>query len=297
MPDQEPNEEDHKEAPEEHEEAVDGDLEYPSVFEGEIGQLYQEDLVALRLRPLQVHKTMPLDVQKATDSDLAAEYYRCYGHEQHLARCNQVIEALYQRYEAKLYTYLLAVTKNDATANDIFQEVWLLVVDSESGLAVRIAEVQAKKQEFEFWPYLRMIARNKWYDHLRRCNRRNETTLDTTEDDEAPFQPKADPSWQPEEQIQALYNAQLTTECLEQVVDAIEKLPWVQQQTIVLRYCIGLRLNETAQAQGITLNGVRSRLRSAKAKLKPILIKCKEKGDLPFYKPKRGNNSDNDTQE
>lgn len=298
MSDQERNEEERKEAPEEREKAVEGELEDPNVFEDRIGRLDQADHVALKLRPLHVHKIMPKEVQETTDSDLVTEYYRCYGHTQHLTKCNQVFDALYQRYESQLYTYLLAVTKNDATANDIFQEVWAVVVDPERGLAKQITKIQAEGKEFAFWPYLRMVAQNKWYDLLRICQRRNETTLDTTDnEEEASLQPKADSSWQPEEQLQEFYNEQLTSECLEQLVTAIEKLPWEQQQAVVLRYCIGLRLDEIAQIQNVKRNGVRTRLRMAKAKLEPILMRCKQNIDLPLYKPKRGNDSDNDTQE
>src|SRR5262245_4810517 len=56
-----------------------------------------------------------------------------------------VVDGLIERYQHRLFRYLLSVTGNRATAEDVFQETWLHVLQ-------RGHQYRAQC-EFEVWPF------------------------------------------------------------------------------------------------------------------------------------------------
>src|SRR5215475_5207884 len=95
-----------------------------------------------------------------------------------------LLDALIEQYQHRLLRYLLHLTGNRAVAEDLFQEVWVRVLEK--------GHLYDGRNHFVTW--LMSIGHNVAIDHLRR---RNPASLDEMQDaeDGAPFEPPSgDPS-------------------------------------------------------------------------------------------------------
>src|SRR3974390_2591130 len=91
-----------------------------------------------------------------------------------------VLDALIEQYQHRLLRYLAHMTGNRATAEDLFQETWVRVLEK--------GHQYDGKSKFSTW--LMTIAHNVAIAHLRR---RTNASLDEMRDPEdgAPFEPVA----------------------------------------------------------------------------------------------------------
>src|SRR5271165_5831416 len=91
-----------------------------------------------------------------------------------------VLDALIEQYQHRLLRYLAHLTGNMATAEDLFQETWIRVLEK--------GHQYDGKSRFVTW--LMTIAHNVAIDHLRK---RRPASLDEMRDPEdgAPFEPEA----------------------------------------------------------------------------------------------------------
>src|SRR5687767_1602447 len=69
-------------------------------------------------------------------------------------------DTLLARYQNRLYRYLLRLTANPASADDLFQETWLKV----------ITRIHRYDERRPFEPWLFSVARNLAIDHLRKVS-------------------------------------------------------------------------------------------------------------------------------
>src|SRR3974390_2623316 len=129
----------------------------------------------------------------------------------------EVLDALIEQYQHRLLRYLAHMTHNQATAEDLFQETWIRVLEK--------GHQYDGKSRFSTW--LMTIAHNVAIDHLRR---RTPASLDEMRDaeDAAPFEPvAADPS--PFEQVSAI-------EDKARIQAALDELPAIFREVLVLRF-------------------------------------------------------------
>jgi RNA polymerase sigma-70 factor (ECF subfamily) len=151
------------------------------------------------------------------------------------------VDGLIERYQHRLFRYLLSLTGNRATAEDVFQDTWLRVL--ERGHQYRA------QWKFEVWLFA--IARNLTIDLSRR---KRVVSLDGLMDpvDGVPFEPStATPS--PFEQVLAGEHAMRMERIL-------ERIPAVYREVLVLRFHEDLTLEELATIISIPLSTVKSRL-------------------------------------
>jgi RNA polymerase sigma-70 factor (ECF subfamily) len=168
-----------------------------------------------------------------------------------------VFGTLVRRYERELYGYLRRYLGDEELAADVFQntfvQVFVKVGQYEHGRPVR--------------PWLYAIATNQAIDALRRRNRRADTRADPLlagdNGDESArplFEVLRDREPGPVEQAEGAELRQL-------VRDAVDRLPDLLRQVVVMAYFQGLRYQEIADALDIPLGTVKSRLHAALAKL------------------------------
>ena len=72
----------------------------------------------------------------------------------------EAFDALLNRYQNRLYRYLLRLTANPAVAEDLFQETWLKV----------ITRIDRYDESRPFEPWLFSVARNLAIDYLRKAS-------------------------------------------------------------------------------------------------------------------------------
>jgi RNA polymerase sigma-70 factor, ECF subfamily len=152
-------------------------------------------------------------------------------------------ETLYARHRGALYRFMLRSLKDRATAEELFQEAWIRVIEAR--------ERYAASARFTTWLYT--IAHNLMVDHWRRKG----LSLVELNDEHA----SAD---NPERQAEA-------RESVARFLQALEGLPPVQREAFLLREEAGLSVAEIAAATGTNEEAAKSRLRYAMAKLKAAI--------------------------
>ncbi|MCP5115371.1 MAG: sigma-70 family RNA polymerase sigma factor [bacterium] len=154
------------------------------------------------------------------------------------------VGAFIERYQFRLYRYLLRLVRDPATAEDLFQQTWLRVVE-------KIRRYDARRS-FEAWLFA--VAHNLAIDHLRK--RRLESL-----DEPAPI------GETPAARLPAGGEDALTTLLaagrLELVVETMAKLPAVYREVLTLRFEEEMKLEEIAEVAGAPVGTVKSRLRRA----------------------------------
>jgi RNA polymerase sigma-70 factor (ECF subfamily) len=180
--------------------------------------------------------------------------------EQLLARLRDgeraVFGALVRRYERELFGYLRRYLGDDDLADDVFQNTFV--------------QVYLKIQQYEpgrpAKPWLYAIATNQAIDALRRRNRRADQRADavTTNDEDGQPRPLFEllpaPGDEPAESA-------IRDEQRELVRAAVDRLPDLLRQVVILAYFQGLKYRDVAEALDIPVGTVKSRLHAALARL------------------------------
>ena len=154
-------------------------------------------------------------------------------------------ETLYRRHRGPLYRFVLRAVKQRSAAEELFQEVWIRVIESRSRYA--------PQARFTTWLYT--IAHNLLVDHWRKKG----LSLVSLDAQDLPLD-SADPARQAE-----------ARQSLGRFLDILEKLPPAQREAFLMREEAGLTAAEIAAATGTNEEAAKSRLRYAMAKLKAAL--------------------------
>lgn len=154
-------------------------------------------------------------------------------------------ETLYARHRARLYRFVLRSVKSRPTGEELFQEIWLRVIEARGRYS--------PQARFTTWLYT--IAHNHLVDHWRKRG----LTLVALEGDEA-----AGASPDPADQAQA-------RQSLERFAAALQALPPLQREAFLLHEEGELSVAEIAKATGTNEEAAKSRLRYATAKLKAAM--------------------------
>src|SRR5712672_4772422 len=176
-------------------------------------------------------------------------------------------EELVRRYDRNVFRIAQHITQNREDAEDVVQEAFLKAYGN-------LAQFQ---EQSKFYTWLVRIAVNEALMKLRRRKPERTVSLDEevkTEDDSLPRE-VADWSPNPEQ----MYNQ---AELRDILTRTIQGLPEGFRTVFVLRDKEGLSTEETAEALGLSIPAVKSRLLRARLQLRERLnryFKKKESGD------------------
>jgi RNA polymerase sigma-70 factor (ECF subfamily) len=199
---------------------------------------------------LESSATSSADLEALPDESLLEQFRR--GN-------SEAFGQLVRRYERELYGYLRRYLGDGSLAEDVFQNTFLQVYvksgQYEAGRPVR--------------PWLYVIATNQAIDAMRRNGRHQAASLD---------EPRSDGGGGGEGDLARLMEmlqsrgpspveAASSAERREQVRASVEKLPDFLKQVLILAYYQGLKYREIADALGIPVGTVKSRLHAALVKL------------------------------
>ena len=186
-----------------------------------------------------------MDIQKDIQNDDELVVSFCKGN-------NQAFEELVLRYKNPLYQYILSLVKNESTAEDLFQDVFISL----------FKHAGTYKPEGKFKAWLFLTARNKVLNYWR--DNKNATSLDQTDDDGNAYlqETLADNSRPVLEELS-------WQELQETVRQALEKLSPRQREMMYLRQFMSFQ--EIADTVGRPLGTVLADCHRAVKKLRQLI--------------------------
>ena len=156
---------------------------------------------------------------------------------------SDAFSTLVLRYKSKLYTSIYLLLKDKYLAEDMFQDVFIRVIDKlKKGLY---------KEEGKFLPWVMRIAHNMCLDHFRKVKRLPAMKMS---DDSDFF-----------EQLDILTpgsdSRMMAAETSTQVREILDNLPDEQREIIILRHYADLTFKEIAALKHISINTALGRMR------------------------------------
>ena len=159
---------------------------------------------------------------------------------------NEAFDELLQRYQEKLYNYILYIVRNNDVADDIFQETFVKVIVSlRQGRYIETGR---------FYAWLTRIAHNMLIDQFR--FEKNENLI---------YEEDAEHAWQ---ETSILLDTHRESEIVnEQVLNDVRRimdhLPDNQREVVYMRYYQDLSFKEISDITGVSINTALGRMRYA----------------------------------
>jgi len=183
-----------------------------------------------------------------TDDELVSEY---------LDGDEKAFEELYHRYNIQLFNFILSMVKDNEAANDIFQEVFIKVINK-----------LPSYREGNFKAMIYLIARNSVIDFIKskkNKNQRNNISIDQNIDEEHTLEDLIASGENPEKELITIYENK-------KLYEAISTLSEEYREIILLKHFSGLRFEEISKTLNIPLGTLLSRFKRAMDKLREKLI-------------------------
>jgi RNA polymerase sigma-70 factor (ECF subfamily) len=198
-------------------------------------------------------------------TELETEYIRrILNGEKHL------FHDLIRPCERSIYFLLLSLLKNEAEVEDVAQETAIKVFQN----------LHLFRGDAQFRTWVLSIARNEGLGRLRKLGNRREDSLDAETDEQSgDYTPAILTSWR-EVPAEALERKELG----ELLRKAVEGLPAIYRNVVLLRDIEEMDVRQTAEALGISEAAVKVRLHRARALLQRTLAP-----QLKGFAPKRKN--------
>jgi RNA polymerase sigma-70 factor (ECF subfamily) len=179
---------------------------------------------------------------------------------------------LVRPYERRVYAAALAILRNEADAEDAAQEAMLKA----------LANIRQFRAEARFSTWLIQITVNEALMRRRRERTRMTEAIDDHRDDEGEYTPRDFADWReiPSEALER-------KEVRQKLAEALASLDRKYREVFVLRDMEQLNIQETAEALGISVASVKTRLLRARLMLRDLLAGGWEQGwfsRLPFEK-------------
>jgi len=178
-----------------------------------------------------------LKTQKCSDFELVKKF---------VGGDSASIEELINRHKDKVYNYINMLVKNDALAEDLFQETFFKVIKS------------LKKGKYQdngrFLSWVLRIAHNLVIDHFRKAKQLNTVSNDNYETDLLNSQNFSDKTVEDK-----FVDKQIHTD----VRKLLNMLPDDQREVVVLRHYVGMSFKEIATFTNVSINTALGRMRYA----------------------------------
>ncbi|RKD88442.1 RNA polymerase sigma factor [Mangrovibacterium diazotrophicum] len=173
-----------------------------------------------------------------------------------IAGDQSAIETLIQRHKNRVYTYIFLIVKNQALAEDIFQDTFIKVI--------RSLKTGKYTENGKFISWVLRISHNLIIDHFRK-----ERLLNTVSNEDSDFDLFNSSKFSDENIEEKLVFEQITSD----IRRLIDELPDDQRQVIIMRHYLGLSFKEIAERTDVSINTALGRMRYALINLRKIIEK------------------------
>jgi RNA polymerase sigma-70 factor (ECF subfamily) len=166
----------------------------------------------------------------------------------------QCFEHLIQRHKNKVFAYIILYIRDQALAEDLFQDTFLKVIQS----------VKAGKyyDNGKFISWVMRIAHNLIIDHFRRLKQMNTISNDDYESDLFNNKNLVDDT---------VEDDMIKKQILKDVRKMISHLPDDQREVVILRHYAGLSFKEIADITEVSINTALGRMRYALINMRKIM--------------------------
>ncbi|HZI00455.1 MAG TPA: sigma-70 family RNA polymerase sigma factor [Flavisolibacter sp.] len=166
----------------------------------------------------------------------------------------QAFETLVLRHKDKMYTSILFLVKDKYLAEDIFQDVFIRVIDTVRG--------GRYTEEGKFLPWAMRIAHNLCVDHFRKVKR---TPTIKTGDDTDIFELLNFTEESAEDRM-------IKKQSHSRVRDMLDQLPEDQREVIILRHYADMSFKEIANLTDCSINTALGRMRYGLINLRKLMV-------------------------
>ena len=166
---------------------------------------------------------------------------------------NDALEALLLRHKDKLFTSIFLLVKDKYLAEDLFQEVFIRVIDT--------LRSNRYTEEGKFLPWAMRIAHNLCVDHFRRVKR---TPTIKTSDNHDIFEVLNFHEDNAEQKI-------MKNQSYNRIRQMLDLLPEEQREVIVLRHYADLSFKEIASLTNCSINTALGRMRYGLINLRKMM--------------------------
>jgi RNA polymerase sigma factor (sigma-70 family) len=164
------------------------------------------------------------------------------------------LEILVLRHKDKLYTSILFLVKDKYLAEDIFQDVFIRIIDTMRG--------GRYTEEGKFLPWAMRIAHNLCVDHFRKVKRT--PTIKTGEDQDI-FEVLNFTEESAEDKM-------MKKQSHNRVKDMLDQLPEDQREVIILRHYADMSFKEIASITNCSINTALGRMRYGLINLRKMMV-------------------------
>ena len=172
---------------------------------------------------------------------------------QYLEGNEKAFEILLERHKAKIYSSIYLFVKEKALADDIFQEVFIKIIDT-----LRRGKYN---HEGKFLQWAMRIAYNMCVDHFRRSKRRP-TVAPTEEFDIFDVLQVADDN---------VEKSIIRSQTHNKVRGLIDMLPPEQREVVILRHYADMSFKEISQLTRVSINTALGRMRYALINMRKMI--------------------------
>lgn len=162
-------------------------------------------------------------------------------------------EALVLRHKEKLYTSIFFLVKDKYLAEDIFQDVFIRIIDTIKG--------GRYTEEGKFLPWAMRIAHNLCVDHFRKVKR---TPTIKNSDDQDIFEVLNFTEDSAEDKL-------IKKQSHSRVRDMLDQLPEDQREVIILRHYADMSFKEIAAITNCSINTALGRMRYGLINLRKMM--------------------------
>jgi RNA polymerase sigma-70 factor (ECF subfamily) len=172
----------------------------------------------------------------------------------YLSGNSDALSTLVVRYKSKLYTSIYLLLKDKYLAEDMFQDVFIRIIDKLKG--------GQYVEEGKFLPWIMRIAHNMCLDHFRKTSRLPviKTSNDTDIFDALNFA------------VKSTEEVMITGESHDKVRKMLDTLPEEQREIIIMRHYADLTFKEIATLKDISINTALGRMRYGLINLRKIMV-------------------------
>jgi len=167
---------------------------------------------------------------------------------------SEALSTLVLRYKNKLYTSIYLLVKDKYLAEDMFQDVFIRVIDK--------LQKGHYTEEGKFLPWIMRIAHNMCLDHFRKTKR---LPVIKTSDDVDIFEML-------NFSVKSVEERMIAGESQDRVRKMLDMLPEDQREIIIMRHYADLTFKEIAALKDISINTALGRMRYGLINLRKTMV-------------------------